>query len=68
MTKKHFRVPNISCDHCSHTIKSELADVNGVQSVSADTATKQVTVAWGEPTTWSEIESLLQEINYPPAA
>ena len=67
MNSKTFMVPNISCDHCSHTIKMELTDLQGVQSVDADSATKQVTIQWDEPTDWPEIESLLQEINYPPA-
>jgi copper chaperone CopZ len=65
MTTKTFTVPNISCGHCVHTVETELADVAGVQSVKADAATKQVTVAWGEPATWDKIKATLQEINYP---
>ena len=68
MSSKTFTVPNISCDHCSNTIKMELNDLQGVQSVAADTATKQVTVEWGEPASWENIEALLQEINYAPAS
>lgn len=67
MTSKTFMVPNISCDHCSNTIKMELTDLQGVTTVNADATTKEVTVEWGEPTNWPEIETLLQEINYPPA-
>jgi copper chaperone len=67
MTTKTFVVPNISCGHCTHTIESELADVAGVQSVQADQATKQVTVAFDAPATWDEIVATLEEINYPPA-
>lgn len=65
MTTKTFTVPNISCGHCVHTVETELADVAGVQSVKADAATKQVTVAWSEPATWEKIKATLQEINYP---
>ena len=67
MTTKTFVVPNISCGHCTHTIESELADVAGVQSVKADQATKQVTVAFDAPATWDKLVETLQEINYPPA-
>ena len=66
MESKTFTVPNISCGHCTHTIETEVADIAGVNSVKADKDSKQVTVAWDSPATWSEIQSLLQEINYPP--
>ncbi|MCA9984335.1 MAG: heavy-metal-associated domain-containing protein, partial [Anaerolineales bacterium] len=56
MSNKSFTVPNISCDHCSHTIKMELSDLAGVQSVQADTASKQVTVEWSDPASWEKIE------------
>lgn len=64
---KTFTVPNISCQHCTHTIKMELEDLAGVTAVQADQESKQVQVTWTEPATWGQIESLLQEINYPPA-
>ncbi len=67
MTTKTFTVPNISCNHCVHTVKSELGDLAGVQSVAASAETKQVTVAWDAPANWEKIESLLKEINYAPA-
>lgn len=66
MTTKTFTVPNISCGHCVHTIESEVAELAGVTSVKADQASKQVTVNWQEPASWEKIQSLLQEINYPP--
>jgi copper chaperone CopZ len=64
---KTFTVPNISCGHCVHTIEMEVGDMAGVTRVEADEATKQVTVEWGEPASWENIEALLEEINYPPA-
>ncbi len=67
MTTKTFTVPNISCNHCVHTVKTEVSDLAGVQSVAADAETKQVTVAWDEPASWEKIEGLLKEINYAPA-
>ncbi len=66
MTTKTFTVPNISCGHCVHTIESEVAELTGVTSVKADQASKQVTVNWQEPASWEKIQTLLQEINYPP--
>ncbi len=68
MQSKTVTVPNISCGHCTHTIEMELADISGVQSVKADQDSRQVVVEWGEPATWEQIEAMLVEINYPPAA
>ncbi len=67
MTTKTVTVPNISCNHCTHTIEMELSELPGVQSVKADVDSKQVTVAWDEPASWDKIVALLEEINYPPA-
>ena len=68
MNSKTFTVPNISCGHCVHTIENEVGELAGVTSVKADQATKQVTVTWQDPANWDKIQSLLQEINYPPEA
>lgn len=67
MTTVHYTVPNISCMHCVHTIKTELQDLKGVQTVEADASSKQVTVTYEPPATEEAIEDLLAEINYPPA-
>jgi copper chaperone len=67
MATKTFRVPNVSCNHCVMTIKRELGEVEGVVSANGDVETKTVTVEWKSPATWEGIESLLTEINYPPA-
>jgi copper chaperone CopZ len=66
MESKTFVVPNISCGHCTHTVEVELKELAGVQSVNAEVESKQVTVTWTDPASWTQIESLLQEINYPP--
>lgn len=68
MSSKTFEVPNISCGHCVMTIKNEVSDLAGVTSVDADQATRMVTVEWDNPATWEQIQALLVEINYPPAA
>ena len=62
-----FTVPNISCMHCVHTIKTELGDLPGVRSVDADVKSQKVTVAFEAPATEERIVSLLREINYAPA-
>jgi copper ion binding protein len=68
MESKTFTVPNISCGHCVHTVEMEVGDLAGVKSVKAEQDSKQVVVEWGEPATWEQIEALLVEINYAPAA
>lgn len=68
MQTKTVSVPSISCGHCVMTIKNEVSEIVGVQSVDASPDTKQVTVQWDSPASWEQIESLLVEINYPPAA
>ena len=67
MTTVTYSIPNISCGHCVHTIKTEVADLAGVQSVEADQATKTATIVFAEPATEAAIRSLLSEINYPVA-
>jgi copper chaperone len=68
MQSKTVTVPNISCGHCTHTVEMELNDIAGVNSVKADIDSKQVVVEWGDPATWTQIEAMMVEINYPPAA
>ncbi len=65
MSTVTYRVPAIHCGHCVHTIKMELSDLEGVQSVQADMNTKQVDVEYAPPATPEKIEQLLAEINYP---
>ena len=69
MSSQTFEVPNISCGHCTRTIERELGELEGVTSVTAEPATRRVTVEWDEArTSWEAIRSLLEEIHYPPAA
>lgn len=67
MESKTVKVPNISCGHCTNTIKMEVEELDGVKNVEASEQTKQVTVQWDDPASWEKIEALLEEINYPPA-
>jgi len=67
MASKTFKVPNITCGHCVMTIKREVGELEGVQAVKADEATKMVTVDWdASATDWDAVRLLLEEINYSP--
>jgi copper chaperone len=65
MTRKTFKIPNISCNHCVMTIKRELEELEGVTQVTGNAETKEVSAEWESPATWDSITSLLAEINYP---
>ena len=62
-----YSIPNISCNHCVHTIKNELSDLEGVRSVEAQADSRQATITFEPPATEEQIKALLAEINYPPA-
>lgn len=44
MHQTTYSVPGISCEHCRAAITSELEQVDGVQTIDVDLATKQVTI------------------------
>lgn len=67
MESKTFQVPNIGCDGCVRTIKSEVAGLAGVALVDANRDTKQVTVQWQAPASWEQIKTKLVDIDYAPA-
>lgn len=60
-----YKIPNISCGHCVHTIKSEVSELDGVLSVDANIENQQATITFDEPATEQKIKQLLAEINYP---
>ena len=63
-----YNVPNISCGHCVHTIKTEVGELPGVQSVEASHDKKEVIITFDDPTTEEQILTLLTVINYPAIA
>ena len=65
MSTVSLKVPNISCNHCVHTIKTEVAELEGIRRVDANPNTKVVTVDFDPPATQAKIEALLAEIDYP---
>jgi copper chaperone len=62
-----FNIPNIHCNHCTHTITMELSELEGVSKVDADLGSKMVTVQYDDPATEQELRDVLTEINYPAA-
>lgn len=67
MSTVTYYVPNISCGHCVHTIRTEVSEMEGVKRVEPSTETRQVEIEFEEPATEESIKALLIEINYPPA-
>ena len=65
MTTVTYTIPAISCGHCTHTIETEVGDLQGVHSVKADEATKKVVITFDSPADEAKIKALLAEINYP---
>lgn len=65
MNTLKLSVPNINCSHCVMTIKNELLELDGVQKVEGDPATKVILVNYDDPVTEEAIKKLLSEINFP---
>ncbi|HJQ13918.1 MAG TPA: heavy-metal-associated domain-containing protein [Anaerolineales bacterium] len=65
MTTVTYTIPAIHCGHCIHTIEMEVGELQGVQSVKADEASKKVVISFDLPASEEKIKSLLAEINYP---
>jgi copper chaperone len=63
-----YKIPNISCNHCVHTIQTEVSELEGVHTVVADAGAKTATITFGSPANEEVIKNLLAEINYPAAA
>ena len=67
MTTRTLEVPNISCHHCTNTIKRELQTVDGVSVVDASVEKKEVTLSYADEQALARALSTLQEIGYPAA-
>ena len=66
MQNLSYSVPNISCDHCVHTIKMEVGELEGVVSVEATVDDRKVIIEFDDPASEQQILNLLTEIYYPP--
>jgi len=67
MEKQTFSIPNISCAHCVMSIKKELSELEGVNTVEGNADEKNITVEWELPATLEKIKDTLKKINYPAA-
>ncbi len=65
MTTVIYSVPAMHCEHCTHTVETEVGELTGVQSVKADLDTKNVVITFDAPASEDKIKALLAEINYP---
>ena len=64
MESKTVSIPSMNCGHCLNTIKNELLELEGVNEVNGDPATKAVTVSWNSPAVWDVISTTLDEIGF----
>lgn len=61
--------PDISCDHCKRAVEGEISTLAGVQSVSVDVPSKQITVTYDPAElTPGAIADRLDEAGYPVAS
>ena len=67
MTQETFRIPNISCSHCTNSIQRELLELPGVTDVKGDVKGRTITVDWKAPASREIILETLRDINYPAA-
>ena len=67
MQNLSYSVPNISCDHCVHTIKMEVGELAGVNSVEATVDDQKVLIEFDDPASEQQTVELMTEIYYPPA-
>ena len=66
MTTTILTVPDISCEHCEHTITAALRPVTGVQTVAVDIPAKQVRVDYDETAVDVErMKTILADEDYP---
>ncbi|MEX2143382.1 MAG: heavy-metal-associated domain-containing protein [Anaerolineales bacterium] len=60
-----YNVPKIHCEHCLHTIETELGELPGVEAVKASVDDHKVMVRFSEPANEDQLKATLQEIDYP---
>lgn len=66
MNNVTYHIPNISCQHCAHTIKMELAEITGVKQVDVQIDEKNVSIQFEAPASEDGIIELLSEIGFQP--
>jgi copper chaperone CopZ len=69
MTTTVLTVPDISCEHCVRSVTEALTPNEGIQTVSVDISSKQVTVAYDQSQVDIEkMKDILAEEDYPVAS
>ncbi len=66
MEKKTFKVPNMTCNGCVSTVRSELETIPGVEVLDINKPAQLVTVQWDQSASWTTIEQALTAIEYAP--
>ena len=66
MATKTFKVPNMTCNGCVSTVRSEIEQIPGAEVVEINKPAQLVTINWQAPASWELIESKLTEIDYAP--
>jgi copper chaperone len=64
MTEHRFQVPDMSCAHCEHAVKSELLRINGVYAVDVNLDTKTVTVKHDAVVNTATMRMAINEAGY----
>jgi copper chaperone CopZ len=59
-----YTVSGMSCDHCIHSVTTELMTLTGVCGVQIDLATGRVQVSSTEPISGEEISAAIDEAGY----
>ena len=69
MASTVLTVPDISCEHCVKSVTNALTPVDGIQTVSVDIPTKQVTVLYdASQVNVEKMQEILAEEDYPVAS
>lgn len=58
-----YNVPAIHCDHCAASIKEEVGEIEGVESVDVEVGSKVVTVH-GEQLSDEAVRAAIKEAGY----
>jgi copper chaperone CopZ len=59
-----FQVTGMTCAHCQRAVTAEIADVDGVESVTVDLASGTVTVTATQPVDRADIAAAVDEAGY----
>ena len=61
---KEFKVPEISCSHCSNTIEQTLVVLEGVNKIEVEVSNKNVSIEYSKDLDMDRVRSLLLDEGY----